>query len=51
LFVVVAVVVIGNDIAVSVQQPQPRVNRGAEIQRARHVRIKRDMQQRLAIKG
>ena len=51
LFVVVAVVIVGNDIAVGVQQPQPRVNRGAEIQRARHIRIKRDMQQRLAIKG
>ena len=31
LFVVVAVVIVGNDIAVSVQQPQPRVNRGRKI--------------------
>ena len=51
LCVVVAVVIVGNDIAVGVQQPQPRVKRGAEIQRARNVRIERDMQQRLAIKG
>ena len=51
LFVVVAVVIVGNDIAVGVQQPQPRVNRGRKIQRARDIRIERDMQQRLAIKG
>ena len=48
----VAVVIIGNDVAgFGVQQPQPRINHSAEIQRARHIRIERDMQQRLAIKG
>jgi len=31
LVVVVAVVIVGNDIAVGVQQPQPRVNRGRKI--------------------
>lgn len=52
LFVVVAVVIVGNDVAFVVQQPKPRVNRGVKVhRRARHIRIKRDMQQRLAVKG
>lgn len=51
-WIVVAVVIIGNDVtSFGVQQPQPRINHSAEIQRARHIRIERDMQQRLAIKG
>ena len=48
----VAVVIVGNDIAFVVQQPKPRVNRGVKVHRkARQIRIERDMQQRLAVKG
>jgi len=50
LVVVVSVVIVGNDIAVSVQQPQPRINHCAVIKLGtRHTRIKRHMQQRLAV--
>jgi len=50
LFVVVGVVVVGNDIAVSVKQPQPRINHCAVIELGTsHTRIKRHMQQRLAV--
>jgi len=52
LFVVVAVVVIGHDIAVGVKQPQPRINHCAVIELGTsHTRIKRHMQQRLAVQG
>ena len=52
LVVVVSVVIVGNDIAVSVQQPQPRINHCAVIKLGtRHTRIKRHMQQHLAVKG
>lgn len=52
LVVVIAVVVVGNDIAIGVKQPQPRVNHCAVIELGtRHIRIERDMQQRLAVES
>lgn len=50
LIVVVAVVIVGHDIAIGVKQPQPRVNHCAVIELGTsHTRIERHMQQRLAV--